>query len=664
MIDMKKLFTLFVVAALFFVSCGKHDPVEENSANKVLQGTKWTVKSWDHSLGDDWAGIHEYTTVFYFHSISEGVLHLMNEDFYTDMGSSATEKIEHFKYTVDGNTVYLEYVTDGFMNLMRLNFDGSNICVGTTRFVKSSVSDSDRQWLNSVCGKTGSCSWYSNANGKLWIVGDGPMADYDSFSETPWASKKRIPNKISVGEGVTKIGAYSFANSSIAEVEMPDKSLTEVGASAFKESLISTIWISPGTKKIGSDAFKDCKYLKHINVPDQVVSIGQCAFSGTALNEFQLAFPESLEVIQAYAFEGGKASYLIFNEGVRGIMTGAFLGDYCGIDRELILPNSLMTIGATVFEGVYNKVVIGTNICEIGDKAFVTGSATGDMFVNRTTPPNAGEDIIVERTNWRSAESGWTLHVPSGSKSVYSKTAPWNKFKAIVEDGSVEEPDNPDGSEGSEGPQIKVDYTNLTYNLNDDTYKMILVDGGVFPAFYMMQTELPLSAVLQIGNYYIGAIDTNGDNCIIKAELRNFIEKLNEATGLEFRLPTEDEWKFAAKGGVKSKGYKYSGSDNIDDVAWYVSNCDGLQEVATKQPNELGFYDMSGNYAEVCDDDPKGIDGRTYGGSWDYPASACTPESYKKGDTSASKIPGTSIKELNAVDGRYITVRLVYSVPE
>lgn len=211
--------------------------------------------------------------------------------------------------------------------------------------------------------------------------------------------------------------------------------------------------------------------------------------------------------------------------------------------------------------------------------------------------------------------------------------------------------------------KIKVDYKNLSYMVDNKSYKMILVDGGQLPEFYMMQTEVPLSGEFQIGNTHIGKIDTNGDGCIIKAELRKFITQLNDATGLEFRLPTEEEWVFAAVGGAQSQGYKYSGSDDIDDVAWYKGNCSELHDIATKQPNELGLYDMSGNYSEVCSDDPVGIDGSTYGGCWKYTAPDCTPTSWKSGNKSASKIPGTSIKELNAVDGRYITVRLVYSVP-
>lgn len=211
---------------------------------------------------------------------------------------------------------------------------------------------------------------------------------------------------------------------------------------------------------------------------------------------------------------------------------------------------------------------------------------------------------------------------------------------------------------------IKVDYKNLSYSIDGKQFKMILVDGGSLPAFYMMQTEVPLLGEFKIGNISIGRIDSNGDNCIIKAELRTFINKLNDATGLDFRLPTEEEWKFAAKGGVKSNNYTYSGSDDINDVAWYSGNSSKIQDIALKQPNELGFYDMSGNYAEVCSSEPLNIDGRTYGGCWKYAASQCTSSSYQSGNTSTSKIPGTSIKEKNAVDGRYITVRLVYSSPE
>ena len=98
-----------------------------------------------------------------------------------------------------------------------------------------------------------------------------------------------------------------------------------------------------------------------------------------------------------------------------------------------------------------------------------------------------------------------------------------------------------------------------------------------------------------------------GDNYPVEQvnwyDCQDFVEKLSELTGRHFRLPTEAEWEYAARGGKRSRGYRYSGSYALDEIGWHVGNAHHYKrEVGIKKPNELGLYDMTGNVSEWCQD--------------------------------------------------------------
>lgn len=221
----------------------------------------------------------------------------------------------------------------------------------------------------------------------------------------------------------------------------------------------------------------------------------------------------------------------------------------------------------------------------------------------------------------------------------------------------------------------------LTITVGSTTFRMLLVEGGTFtmgarendpyvrpwekPAhevtlsdFYIAEFEVTQElwrAVMGTSTYNNTSwfVSSNGYTTNYKrpaesmtySEAKSFITKLNQKTGKTFRLPTESEWEYAARGGKWSKGYLYIGGDNVDEVAWHAGNKgeDITKTVGTKAPNELGLYDMGGNVEEWVSDyyadsytsrpatDPTGPTNGTArvirGGSWDQAFRMCRPTS-------------------------------------
>ena len=200
---------------------------------------------------------------------------------------------------------------------------------------------------------------------------------------------------------------------------------------------------------------------------------------------------------------------------------------------------------------------------------------------------------------------------------------------------------------------------------NGISIDMVRVEAGTFTMGATSEMEdpydweKPTHQVTLTNDYYIGKYEVTqalwkavmgnnpsnfkGDNLPVEKvswdDCQEFINKLNRITGKTFRLPTEAEWEYAARGGKKSRGYQYSGSNNISDVAWYSDNSGNMtNDVGSKQANELGIYDMTGNVWEWCQDrygrydsfsqvNPTGANSgsdRVYrGGSWSYTARYC-----------------------------------------
>ena len=306
--------------------------------------------------------------------------------------------------------------------------------------------------------------------------------------------------------------------------------------------------------------------------------------------------------------------------------------------------------------------------------------------------------------------------VPKGTKAKYQTTEGWDAFQNIREniagdanlDGVVNKADvnalvdyimgedvedmneymadvNRDGIVNVADVTALTTLVNMyteqssrTFTANGVSFKMVRVDGGTFTMGATSEqgdeaksNEKPTHQVT-LSSYYMGETEVTqelwqavmGSNpsefsggqrpveTVSWEDCQEFITKLNTLTGQNFRLPTEAEWEFAARGGNMSLGCKYAGSGIAGCVAWTQDNSSEMtHKVALKLPNELGLYDMSGNVWEWCQDwygkygsssqtDPKGAssgDMRVFrGGSWYYGAALSRVSRRGTGDPSST----------------------------
>ena len=208
-----------------------------------------------------------------------------------------------------------------------------------------------------------------------------------------------------------------------------------------------------------------------------------------------------------------------------------------------------------------------------------------------------------------------------------------------------------------------------SYRVNKVSFNMVRVDaGGFWMGAQRKDTsefnydrmaqidELPVHFVTMREDYYIGQTEVTqklwkavmGYNpsrykCpkrpvtnVDYFEVQEFLRRLDSITGMQFRLPTEEEWEYAARGGKNSKGYIFSGGKEVDRVAWHNGNARKTKKVKKRNANELGIYDMSGNVWEWCESKYRyydkernatlGKDAQMYcirGGGWQLPKTSC-----------------------------------------
>ena len=240
----------------------------------------------------------------------------------------------------------------------------------------------------------------------------------------------------------------------------------------------------------------------------------------------------------------------------------------------------------------------------------------GDKGMGKQTVPRSGKGQTVPMAEGQ-GKSGGT--VPEAKEGKGRKKTMWIAIALalLLVAGVV-------------GVSVQQNRQREIIRVGDVEFEMVYVEGGTFRMGATEEqgddawdNEKPVHRVT-LSSYLIGkhevtqglwrevmgenpSYNKSGDSYPVEQvswkDCQEFIRKLNARTGLKFRLPTEAEWEYAARGGNKSKGYKYSGSNSLGNVAWYGDNSgDDTHPVGRKSPNELGLYDMSGNVYEWCQD--------------------------------------------------------------
>ncbi len=435
------------------------------------------------------------------------------------------------------------------------------------------------------------------------------------------------------------IAGSAFGNTTSLQTVVLPNSLTCINNYAFEYSGLTSVTIPSSVKIIDANPFLGCQSLTDITVQNSNEKF-------TSVNG--VLFNKSMTSLLAYPIGNSASSYIV-PEGVTQIGINAFGGG--NILQKVTLPSSLTEVHYYAFSECPSL----TNVTCLAETPPAIYELPSISTFAATVYQNAGLRVPY------SSHEAYRNHAIWGQFNNIVSEEVINPIIAgdVTNDGHVTISDvtalinllltgmadnNPAADVNGDNIKNISDVTTLinklltgtaesgsssgearsNYLINSIPFSMVKVAGGTF----MMGEEnddlaTPVHQVT-VSDYCIGETEVtqvlwttimksnpsyNQNHIYLPVEnidwnaCQEFTSRLSQLTGQNFRLPTEAEWEFAARGGNKSEGYIYAGSNNLGQVAWYKNNSGNKSHiVATKAPNELGLYDMSGNVFEWCQD--------------------------------------------------------------
>ena len=396
-----------------------------------------------------------------------------------------------------------------------------------------------------------------------------------------------------IPDRVTSIGESAFYScDSLKSIILP-KSLRSLGKNVFYDcKALSTVFMPDQVNSFGEELFRDCKSLTSFSLPSALTSLPRSVFQDCT-NLRSVVLPPSLTIIGNRAFAScDSLRYIEVPRTVIKIDEYAFSS--CDSLKQVVFqgihsleqPPSLTTIENYAFNQCYGlqSIELPATVSSIGKQAFRYCANLRSFVCHSITPPTLGEKVFL-----RMPQAEATLYVPENSISDYANADQWNEFcnrEALVVEW-----------EKTETLAIN-EVVSKIYNT------MVMVKGkaghGIRP-FQISKYEVTQDiwqAVMEANPASLKDDEFPVDN-VSWDDCQTFLNNLNVLSDLTFRLPTEEEWEYAAQGGTLGLPTTFAGGDDIDAIAWYKGNASGqIHLTGSKQANETGLFDMTGNVEE------------------------------------------------------------------